>query len=54
MEPAELREQARRWREAAKGYDARTALALYEAADQLDAQAEQLENRLRGPPEAKA
>ena len=45
-----MREQARRWREAAKGYDARTAQALQEAADQLDAKAAQLEKPARAPP----
>ena len=49
-----MREQARRWREAATGCDGRTALALYEAADQLDAQADQIEHRRRVPPDAEA
>ena len=49
MEPYDLREKARRWRELASVADARTASALRQAADMLDARSEETEKRLAGP-----
>ncbi len=47
MDPEQMREQARLWRDIAKWFDKVAAEALLDGADELEARAERLEEAIR-------